>query len=171
MSLSFNKISGPLKTGAPTQSPRKTPSLGEFLQPPPQPPSQAHSYRHPDGHDDGGGNNRWQHLYVLPVLLLEFLALALTRAALPSMLVNQYGDSVYVVMGMADCIRGLLAFVACPLFGKISDMIGRRVCLFITGTSAARNGYSSSSSSPTHPPSSSSDSPPASSSRLRLSVP
>ena len=27
-------------------------------------------------------NNPWQHLYVLPVLLLEFLALALTRAVL-----------------------------------------------------------------------------------------
>ena len=75
---------------------------------------------------------RWRHLYVLPVLLLEFLALALTRAILPSILLQQYGNRVYLVMGCADCIRGLLAFVACPFFGKISDMVGRRVCLFVT---------------------------------------
>lgn len=75
---------------------------------------------------------RLQHLYVLPVLLLEFLALSLTRAVLPSILLQQYGNKVYLVLGVADCIRGLLAFVSCPLFGKISDMIGRKVCLFVT---------------------------------------
>ncbi|KAL7575987.1 hypothetical protein ACA910_000775 [Epithemia clementina (nom. ined.)] len=82
--------------------------------------------------DDDDNESRWSYLFVLPVLLLEFLALALTRAALPSMLVDRYGDSVYVVMGIADCVRGLLAFIACPLFGKLSDVVGRRVCLFIT---------------------------------------
>jgi DHA1 family tetracycline resistance protein-like MFS transporter len=74
----------------------------------------------------------WQHLYVLPVLLLEFLAIALTRAVLPSLLLEKYGDHVYLVMGCADCIRGLLAFIACPLFGKLSDITGRRICLFVT---------------------------------------
>ncbi len=73
-----------------------------------------------------------QHLYVLPVLLLEFLALALTRAVLPGMLLQQYGSATYLVLGCADCVRGLLAFVACPLFGKLSDQWGRRVCLLIT---------------------------------------
>lgn len=73
-----------------------------------------------------------QHLFVLPVLLLEFLALALTRAVLPGLLLQQYGDKVYLVMGCVDCVRGLLAFMACPLFGKLSDIIGRRICLFVT---------------------------------------
>lgn len=77
-------------------------------------------------------DDRWQHLYVLPVLLLEFLALALTRAVLPELLLQRYGNSVYIVMGCADAVRGLLAFVACPLTGKISDVVGRRTCLFIT---------------------------------------
>jgi len=77
-------------------------------------------------------SKQFQHLYVLPVLLMEFLALALTRAVLPSLLLAHYGDKVYVVMGMAECIRGFLAFVSCPLFGKISDVIGRRMCLFVT---------------------------------------
>lgn len=77
-------------------------------------------------------SKQFQHLYVLPVLLMEFLALALTRAVLPSLLLAHYGNSVYVVMGMAECIRGFLAFVSCPLFGKVSDVIGRRMCLFVT---------------------------------------
>lgn len=75
---------------------------------------------------------RWQHLYVLPVLLLEFLALALTRAVIPALLLEKFGNRVYIIMGMAEFVRGLLAFVACPFFGKVSDLIGRRICLFIT---------------------------------------
>ncbi len=75
---------------------------------------------------------RLQHLYVLPVLLLEFLALALTRAVIPSLLLQTFDDSVYFVMGCAECVRGLLAFVACPMFGKISDVVGRKACLFVT---------------------------------------
>lgn len=75
---------------------------------------------------------QFQHLYVLPVLLLEFLAIALTRAVLPSILIEEYGSNVYVVLGIADCIRGILAFFACPLFGKLSDALGRKICLFVT---------------------------------------
>ena len=72
------------------------------------------------------------HLYVLPVLLLEFLALAITRAVLPSLIIHTFKDNVYFIMGCAECIRGLLAFIACPLFGKVSDSVGRKKCLFIT---------------------------------------
>jgi DHA1 family tetracycline resistance protein-like MFS transporter len=77
-------------------------------------------------------SKQWQHLYVLPVLLFEFLALSLTRAVLPALLLQKYGNRVYLVMGCADCVRGLLAFLTCPLFGKVSDVVGRRLCLFIT---------------------------------------
>ena len=73
-----------------------------------------------------------QHLYVLPVLLLEFLAIGLTKSVIPTLLLQTFGDNVYFVMGCAECIRGLLAFVACPMFGKISDIVGRKACLFIT---------------------------------------
>lgn len=72
------------------------------------------------------------HLAVLPVLLLEFLALALTRAVLPSLLLKRYGSKTYVIMGSAECLRGLLAFFACPLFGVLSDSYGRRPCLLVT---------------------------------------
>jgi MFS family permease len=65
-------------------------------------------------------------------LLLEFLAIGLTRAVLPSILLQEYGHRVYIVLGSADCIRGLLAFFACPLFGKLSDLWGRKLCLLIT---------------------------------------
>eukprot|EP00980_Cylindrotheca_fusiformis_P016888 scaffold5114_cov67-Cylindrotheca_fusiformis.AAC.6 len=70
--------------------------------------------------------------FILPVLLLEFLAIGLTRAVLPSILIQEYGHKVYLVLGSADCIRGLLAFFACPLFGKWSDLWGRKHCLLIT---------------------------------------
>lgn len=73
-----------------------------------------------------------KHLYVLPVLLLEFLALALTRAVMPAILLDAFKDKVYFIMGCVEFIRGLLAFIMCPLFGKISDIVGRRNCLFIT---------------------------------------
>ena len=75
---------------------------------------------------------RWMHLYVLPVLLMEFLALALTRAVLPSLLLDHFGNRVYIVMGIVDCIRGTLAFLASPLFGKVSDVVGRKLCLLVT---------------------------------------
>ncbi len=75
---------------------------------------------------------RQPHLAVLPVLLLEFLALALTRAVLPSLLLKRYGSRTYIIMGGAECIRGIFAFFACPLFGKLSDVWGRRPCLFLT---------------------------------------
>ena len=35
-------------------------------------------------------------------------------------------------MGIAECLRGILAFFACPLFGWISDAMGRKKCLFVT---------------------------------------
>jgi DHA1 family tetracycline resistance protein-like MFS transporter len=81
---------------------------------------------------DRDKSKQWQHLYVLPVLLFEFLALSLTRAVLPALLLQKYGNRVYLVMGCADCVRGLLAFLTCPLFGKVSDIVGRRLCLFVT---------------------------------------
>jgi DHA1 family tetracycline resistance protein-like MFS transporter len=72
------------------------------------------------------------YLFVLPVLLLEFLALAITRAILPSIILHHFQDGVYFIMGCAECVKGLLAFLACPLFGKISDVVGRKACLFLT---------------------------------------
>ena len=72
------------------------------------------------------------YLYVLPVLLFEFLAIAITRAVLPSKLLKAFGRNVYVIMGVCEFLRGLLAFVACPWFGRISDNLGRKPCLFIT---------------------------------------
>lgn len=77
-------------------------------------------------------HNESRHFYVLPVLLLEFLALSLTRAVIPTLLLETFGDNVYFVMGCTEAVRGVLAFVASPAFGKISDIIGRKKCLFTT---------------------------------------
>lgn len=96
---------------------------------------QETGHQHHDRHRMGQHQHpQQQHhwVYILPVLLLEFLAIALTRAVLPSILLQEYGSRVYLVLGSADCIRGLLAFFACPLFGKLSDLWGRKNCLLIT---------------------------------------
>ncbi len=70
--------------------------------------------------------------HVLPVLLLEFLALSITRAVIPTLLLQTFSHNIYFVMGCAECVRGLLAFVSCPAFGKMSDVLGRKACLFVT---------------------------------------
>ena len=88
------------------------------------------SQRHSDYEDEE--TESLKHLYVLPVLLFEFLALAITRAVLPSKLLQRFGSNVYVVMGICEFVRGLLAFVACPMFGRVSDVLGRKPCLFVT---------------------------------------
>ncbi len=82
--------------------------------------------------NDNVQKKKLQHLYILPVLLLEFLAIGLTKAVIPPLLLQTFGDNVYFVMGCAEFVRGLLAFVACPMFGKISDIVGRKACLLIT---------------------------------------
>jgi MFS family permease len=111
------------------------------------------------GHN--AASTRYQHLYVLPVLLLEFLALALTRAVLPALLLDRYGsDRVYVVLGCAELVRGMLAFAACPAFGRLSDLWGsRRGCLFLTvlGTCAPVCALALFPWSAEHPSSSSAD--------------
>lgn len=71
-------------------------------------------------------------LFILPVLFVEFVAIAVTRSLLPGRLNAYFGDRVYLVIGVAETVKGLLAFWACPLFGKLSDMVGRRPCLVVT---------------------------------------
>lgn len=69
---------------------------------------------------------------VLPVLFYEYLALSIPKAILPGMLVNTFGVYTYFMVGVMETVKGLLAFFACPLFGKLSDIIGRKYCLLIT---------------------------------------
>lgn len=78
------------------------------------------------------GDRSLQFLYVLPVLFYEFLALAVTRSVLPRLFVDYFGDYVYHVIGIVETVKGVLAFVSCPLFGKLSDKVGRKRCLLIT---------------------------------------
>ncbi|KAL7512047.1 hypothetical protein ACHAXN_009495 [Cyclotella atomus] len=97
--------------------------------------SSPHRNNHHNSHPHHRNNKLFQrnpHHAVLPVLLLEFLSLSITRAVLPSLLLRRYGRQTYVIMGCAECLRGILAFFACPLFGKMSDAVGRKKCLFVT---------------------------------------
>jgi DHA1 family tetracycline resistance protein-like MFS transporter len=73
-----------------------------------------------------------QYLHVLPCLFWEYLALALTRSVIPALMVSFFGPWTYFVVGVVETIKGFLAFVACPTFGKLSDVVGRKVCLLMT---------------------------------------
>lgn len=69
---------------------------------------------------------------ILPVLFLEYLTISLGRTLFPKYLVKNFGSYSYLVLGLSETVKGLLAFVSSPLFGKLSDMIGRKFCLLIT---------------------------------------
>jgi MFS transporter, DHA1 family, tetracycline resistance protein len=69
---------------------------------------------------------------ILPVLFLEYLSLSLVRSLVPSMIVDSFGGYSYFAVGVMETLKGLLSFVSSPLFGKLSDRIGRKYCLLVT---------------------------------------
>ena len=62
---------------------------------------------------------------ILPVLFLEYLAVSLVRSLIPGMIVDSFGKYSYLAVGIMETLKGLLAFVSSPLFGKLSDKIGK----------------------------------------------
>ncbi len=63
---------------------------------------------------------------ILPVLFLEYLAISIARTLFPVMIVNTFGSRSYLAMGIMETLKGLLAFVSSPLFGRLSDIIGKQ---------------------------------------------
>jgi len=79
-----------------------------------------------------------QYLFILPVIFYEFLSISVTRAIMPELFIEAFGNYVYFVLGVVETIKGILAFMTCPLVGKVSDKVGRKICLMCTvvGTTA-----------------------------------
>ena len=48
------------------------------------------------------------------------------------MIITAFGDWSYFVVGFIETCKGILSFISCPFFGKLSDEIGRKRCLLIT---------------------------------------
>lgn len=69
---------------------------------------------------------------ILPVLFLEYLAISLTKTLIPKLIVEQFQGYSYFVVGVSETIKGLLAFISCPIVGKLSDQVGRKLCLLIS---------------------------------------
>jgi DHA1 family tetracycline resistance protein-like MFS transporter len=69
------------------------------------------------------------YIYILPVLFYEYLAISLTKSLVPGLMVKSFGVWSYAIVGLMEAFRGLFAFIACPLFGKLSDRVGRKFCL------------------------------------------
>ena len=69
---------------------------------------------------------------ILPVLFYEYLAMSIARSLIPSLLVEAYGNQTYLALGLMETAKGILAFISCPLFGRLSDQVGRKYCLLFT---------------------------------------
>ena len=77
-------------------------------------------------------NKNLNFTYILPVLFYEYLAISITKSLIPIMFIEAFGKYSYQMIGLMEMVKGLLAFLACPLFGKISDIVGRKYCLLLT---------------------------------------
>ena len=75
---------------------------------------------------------------VVPIIFLEFLAMAMPSGVLPIMISDHYGARAYLLTSMGQAVRGLLAFLASPAIGALSDLLGRKhlFVICITGSSA-----------------------------------
>jgi MFS transporter, DHA1 family, tetracycline resistance protein len=80
------------------------------------------------------GQNRHRFALVLPVLFYEYLAISLAKSLIPRMIVHSFDKHSYLAVGLMETVKGILAFISCPLFGKLSDRIGRKYCLLVTVT-------------------------------------
>ena len=74
-------------------------------------------------------DGRW--FAVVPVLFLDFLVMALPGCILPIMLNDHYGPRSYIIVGYAQSLKGMLAFIGAPIIGALSDVVGRKH-LFLT---------------------------------------
>ena len=74
-------------------------------------------------------DGRW--FAVVPVLFLDFLVMALPGGILPIMLNDHYGPRSYIIVGYAQSLKGMLAFIGAPIIGALSDVVGRKH-LFLT---------------------------------------
>ena len=91
------------------------------------PPTQFRSYIMPKITSLGLDYSR-----ILPVLFLEYLVVSLARSLVPSMIVESFGAYSYLAVGIMETMKGLLAFVSSPLFGKLSDIIGENYLMFLS---------------------------------------
>ena len=80
--------------------------------------------------DRKSGNAKFS--LVLPVLFYEYLALSISKSIIPFMIISAFGDWSYFIVGLIETFKGVLSFISCPFFGKLSDEIGRKRCLLLT---------------------------------------
>ena len=83
-----------------------------------------------------GSRRPW--MIVVPILFLEFLVIALPAGVLPIIINEHFGARSYMLLGYSQALRGLLAFLASPALGALSDVIGRKYLFVacVVGSSA-----------------------------------
>jgi hypothetical protein len=64
-----------------------------------------------DGDESGHGSMKGKFALVLPVLFYEYLAISLTKGLIPHMLVNEFQERTYFIVGIMETIKVLISFV------------------------------------------------------------
>ena len=85
-----------------------------------------------DNKNDNEEAKKLQFSLVLPVLFYEYLALSITKSLVPKLLIETFKENTYFAVGTMETVKGILAFLSCPLFGRLSDHLGRKYCLLVT---------------------------------------
>ena len=72
----------------------------------------------------------------VPMCLAEFLSFTVPRAVIPGMQAAAFGHNSYAVECATFAVQGVLSFFFCPIFGTVSDSIGRRIPLAVAAAGA-----------------------------------
>eukprot|EP00049_Salpingoeca_infusionum_P009678 m.164609 g.164609 ORF g.164609 m.164609 type:complete len:527 (+) comp14403_c0_seq1:3098-4678(+) len=87
-----------------------------------------HMPRTPPSHSAQGFVN-----YVTVVIFLEFFSWGLITTILPDAIEEFFGQGrMWLVVGLTQGLKGLLAFLSAPILGALSDAMGRRPFLLLT---------------------------------------
>ena len=71
--------------------------------------------------------------HVTVVIFLEFFAWGLVTTVLPEAIKEAFGTSqMWLVLGLTQGVKGLLAFLSAPVLGALSDRYGRKAFLLLT---------------------------------------
>ena len=61
------------------------------------------------------------------MILSRCLTVSLRRSIVPELLLDTLGSNAYIINGIAESARGVLAFLTSPAYGVWSDARGRRL--------------------------------------------
>ncbi|KJE95202.1 hippocampus abundant transcript 1 protein [Capsaspora owczarzaki ATCC 30864] len=70
--------------------------------------------------------------HAMIVILIEFACVGLIMPIIPSVMNNAFGNNVFLVSGLSQGVKGILAFFSAPAVGALSDVYGRKPFLLLS---------------------------------------